>query len=508
VKGLGGAGADAWLRFEVRDTGIGLNVEQRGKLFQPFVQADTSTSRKYGGTGLGLSICHRLCVMMGGRIGVDSTLGEGSVFWFELPFGVSDPQPARPPVAIADARVAAVGFSGLERDALARLLAGAAIQDVTWVERETDADAGVAGRTVLVRVHAENTDALALARRIGDRDKVVLAAPRGLASTLSLVAGNGVFGALTLPIRRGRLWHMLAAAMGRAELKSRQAIELSDTIGWIPPDVEAARAQKALVLVAEDNATNQLVVRRLLGQRGYALEMAENGAVALERYRAGGHGLLLTDFHMPEMDGFQLTAAIREIEKVSGAHLPIVALTADALPGTEKLCLESGMDGYLTKPIDSRALTATLEHYLPQAAMLRRRADGPARTSTDLPPRPEINPDILDLGRMQETFGGIDGEALTFLTGFVDDVPRMIDAIKAGLDAEDRDQARHAAHALKGAARSAGANRLGQLAADMQDRLDDNDLQTAVFLVDALPPTYEELRAALDQLRGDAPQKR
>ncbi len=507
VHGRSSGGDVARLRFEVRDSGIGISEEQRQKLFQPFVQADTSTSRKYGGTGLGLSICHRLCVMMGGSIGVDSQPGEGSTFWFELPFGISDPQPAIPAIAIADGRVAALGFDGAERDALARLFAAAGIRDITWAGLDhADIDA-VEGRIIVLRAHVGTADASAFARRAGRREKVILAAPRGLASTLALAADDGVFATITLPIRRGRLWHAIAAALGRAELKSRQAVETSDTIGWVPPDIGTARANNALVLVAEDNATNQVVIRRLLSQRGYAIDLAENGAIALDRYRDGGHGLLLTDFHMPEMDGFQLTAAIREIEAGTGAHLPIVALTADALPGTEKLCIDAGMDGYLTKPIDSRALTAALERFLPHAAALRSRAVAAAAPSSG-PAEPEINPDILDLGRIRETFGAINDDAVAFLRSFVDDVPRMIEAIKTGLDAQNRDEARHAAHALKGAARSSGANRLGQLAADIQDRLDDNDLQTPEFLYEALLPTHEELRDAFAQLRAHALEKR
>ncbi len=225
-------------------------------------------------------------------------------------------------------------------------------------------------------------------------------------------------------------------------------------------------------------------------------------------YPRGGYGILLTDFHMPEMDGFQLTAAIRAHEAKTGDHLPIVALTADALPGTEKLCLDSGMDGYLSKPIDSQALTAMLEKFLPQAAALRRRPETILPPAEMKPAPPDINPEVLDLGRLRETFGSVSGDALSFLAGFVADVPNMIAAIGAGLDARDRGQARHAAHALKGAARSTGANRLGELASDIQDRLDDDDLETAGFLYEALAGTYDELRVALDLLRASVSEKR
>jgi len=506
VTGVETAETICRLRFEVIDTGIGLTEEQRGKLFQPFVQADSSTSRKYGGTGLGLSICHRLCVMMGGTIGVDSQPGHGSNFWFELPFAVEDRAPERPAVAIADARIAALGFAEAERDALDRLLRAAGVEDVVWTE-EPGRAADAAGRIVLFRVEPGDNAALEFARQVGQQRRIVLAAPRGMASTLASSTAIGAFATLTLPIRRRRLWHVLAAALGRAELAQRQSGEAASAI-WAPPPVEEARRAGALVLVAEDNATNQIVIHRMLDQRGYASEIADDGAAALALYERGGHGLLLTDFHMPEMDGFQLTAAIRERERDTGRRLPIVALTADAQTGTDKLCLDSGMDAYLTKPIDSKALTATLAKLLPQAAALRRASEREAPKAPPAPVGIEVNPEILDLERMHEAFGDLGDAALSFLEGFVGDVPRMVEEIGAGLAARDRIQARHAAHALKGAARSAGANRLGQIAADIQDRLDAEDLDTAAFLLEALPLSHQELRDTLNSLRNHAPAMR
>ena len=504
VSALPSGGAPLRLRFEIADTGIGLTEDQRARLFQPFVQADSSTSRKYGGTGLGLSICHRLCVMMGGAIGVDSIPGEGSTFWFELPFAVVDPALERPAVEISDARIAAIGFVGPERSALERLIRAAGIADLAWIDAPaTSGDLG--GRVILLRATSGDATAIDTMRHVGDGNRLVVAATRGLVSTLAASAGAGVFASLTVPIRRRRLWQVIAAALGRADLNQRQAAAGSDAIGWLPPAVEQARAANALVLVAEDNATNQIVIKRMLDQRGYAHEMAENGAVALALYERGGYGMVLTDFHMPVMDGFQLTAAIRTREAGSSRRLPIVALTADALPGNDRIGIDAGMDGYLAKPISSAALTAALEEFLPQAAALRRRPETVGRGGDRAPAKPPaINPDILDLHRMTEAFGSIDEAALSFLDGFVGDVPRMIEAVSGGIAAGDRVRARDAAHALKGASRSAGANRLGQIAADIQDRLDADDLDTASFLVEALPPTHEELYDTLKMLRGNA----
>jgi len=469
------------LRFAVTDTGIGLTEEQRGRLFQAFVQADSSTARKYGGTGLGLSICQRLCAMMGGAIGVDSVAGEGSTFWFELPLVALDPAPLAPEVAINDAAVRLEGFPPGQGAAVARMLTAAGISQ----------DSGGPGVTL---VYADRRPLPA-----GDAGPAVLVASRTVVGGLSPAERAGFASVLTLPPRRLRLWRAIGVALGRIDADRRT--ESDDPMAWAPPSVDEARAAAALVLVAEDNPTNQVVIRRLLGRLGYAHEIAGNGVEALVMLKQGGHGLLLTDFHMPEMDGFELTAAIRTAEESGGApRLPIVALTADALPGTEQHCLDGGMDGYLTKPIDSKALAATLERWLPRAAALRRRPEPEPVVETPPPAPPEIDPAIFDAGRLAESFGSLGGalgpEARGFLGGFLEGLPAMLAAVDEALGRDDGPAARDAAHALKGAARSIGAVRLGQVAADVQDCLDAGDLDTARLMASLLEPTRAELAGA------------
>jgi len=503
VGAAGEAGDDATLRlrFTISDSGIGLSEEQRARLFQPFMQADASTARRFGGTGLGLSICQRLCTMMGGAIGVDSTLGVGSSFWFELPLTAVDAGRDGPSVAIADARIAAIGFTGPERTALANLLGGAGISAVEFLAAGQIPDnspdvmllSGSGGPAGFARLQAMAAD-LAGA-------KLVLVAPRSLASTLGAAERAGFFTTLTLPLRRHRLWRVIAAALGRAELDRRDGGAEGPIGRWRPPPLEVAHAARAAILVAEDNRTNQIVISRLLAQLGYAHEIAENGLEAFVLWQEKVFGLLLTDFHMPEMDGFELTRAVRiaEADAASGKRRPIVALTADALPGTGQQCLDAGMDGYLTKPIDSKALIETLERLLPQAAALRQPAEAAALRAAALP---EIDPQILDLARLVEAFGAWDAEARGFLDGFLAEVPEMVAAITVALAAPDAVAARAAAHILKGAARSTGAMRLGQIASDVQDCLDGNDVATAGMLAELLTPTHTELLQATAPLRA------
>ncbi len=499
------------LRFEIVDTGIGLSPEQCSRLFQPFQQADSSTSRKFGGTGLGLSISLKLVEMMGGRIGVESELGKGSTFWFELPFAMVDGAPDRPAIDIADAQIVLVDVAGKRRVFAESLMKAAGIANYDFIPSDSFDHTllcarGEKGVLVIGAIHDGET-ALALARRLSADPalagwKPVLVTSRSLVSTLHEADRAGFFATLTVPVRRHRFWRVVAAALGRADLDARAGSSDAD-IGWAPPPLDEALAAGAAILVAEDNATNQVVVARLLSQRGYAFEIAENGVRALAALEGRNFGLLLTDFHMPEMDGFELTAAVRAKEAAGNLpRLPIVALTADALPGTEQKCLDAGMDGYLTKPIDSKALTATLEKWLPAARDLRRR---PAPKDTAKPAakaaEPEIDPAIFERARIEEMFGGWNADARDFFASFLDGAPAMLAKVAEALAASDAKAAREAAHALKGAARSMGAVRLGQLAADLQDVLDAADLDTAGLLQTMLEPTLVELADATRPLR-------
>jgi signal transduction histidine kinase/CheY-like chemotaxis protein len=426
VEPLPEDGAD-WLRFAVADTGIGLTQDQRERLFQAFVQADSSTSRKYGGTGLGLSICQRLCELMGGRIGVDSRPGEGSVFWFEIPLAVKNDARPSPEQDIAAAAVFTVGLSDAAAAVTERYLRAAGIGaighggDLAAAAREQAAlwivDCDAPGLDADALGHLQGTIALS-----GARAKIA-ALPEDIKAKATAI--------LPTPFSMTGLWHTVAVALGLADAAD-DAFEMRPDLAFAPPDIEEARAAGALVLVAEDNATNQFVIRELLAKLGYACEIGNNGKEALAMLETPGYGILLTDFHMPEMDGFALTRAIRNSEKNNGGkRLPIVALTADALAGTS---------------------------------------------------------------------GKFDGEAIELISTSPDAWLTQIAEINAALSKPDMDKARDVVHALKGSALSIGANRLGRIAATMQDLLDAGDIDTTLIMADNLQPTLTEFRETLPKI--------
>jgi signal transduction histidine kinase/CheY-like chemotaxis protein/ligand-binding sensor domain-containing protein len=368
---VAGRDADAVIvHFSVRDTGIGISEETQQKIFEPFSQADSSTTRKYGGTGLGLTVSLRLVEMMGGRLWVESELGRGSCFHFTARLGLSKKPRETPPAGrnLKDVPVLVVDDNATNLMVLQETLAG-------WGMR-VKAEAGARAALALVQAAAEAGAPLPLViadAHMPEEDGFDLAAqlrrdPRCAGAAIIVLTSAsrsgdparcrelGVAAHLTKPVSPWDLRQSICGAL------DRQA-EGPPVAGPIPPGSPGERSAPTSrkILLAEDNPVNQVVAVRLLETRGHRVTLAANGREAVAAWRREPFDLILMDVQMPEMDGFEATAIIRREETVAGAHLPIYALTAHAMKGDAERCRVAGMDGHISKPIRPPDLYAVVD---------------------------------------------------------------------------------------------------------------------------------------------------
>jgi signal transduction histidine kinase/CheY-like chemotaxis protein/putative methionine-R-sulfoxide reductase with GAF domain len=439
------------VRFTVADTGEGIAAAVRERLFQLFSQGDPSTTRRHGGTGLGLAICRRLVGAMGGEIGVDSVPGRGSTFWFELTLERPETPPAvaEPPSLGGRRALVAINHTGSREHVNTTLTAwGVDVSlaaDVAGALAALHAAAAEGGLPEVVVIDQQLPDPGGLALAASIRAEPALAGVR--LALISPVGGPGA-AATSASMIDAWTWKPASPARLRACLAAALAPHRDSTVST-PAPVVPRRAAGGRVLLAEDNAVNQLVTVRMLERHNCRTDVAANGKVAVEAARAVPYDLVLMDCEMPEMDGFDATRAIRADETGTSRRVPIVAVTANTLRGDRERCLTAGMDDYLSKPVTTEALDAMLVRWLGAARP-------PAPTTTPVPP--DQAADVLDPEALADLEAGGGPELLTELIGlFGEDAPRAVARIRLAVEGGDAAELTRVAHALKGSSATLGA---------------------------------------------------
>jgi PAS domain S-box-containing protein len=449
------SGASRMLRFEVADSGIGIPSDKLERIFEAFSQADGSMTRRYGGTGLGLSISKDIARAMGGGMTASSEPGVGSTFSFTVPLeeladdmlleaggAATGDQPV---LIIADSAAAKRNLTAILRQGKLVPLSAADVAEAHAVLEQTAA----AGRPPAAVVVDQQSDAIGFTERLMEHKAfaglpVVVISALGQRGDASRLREMGAAGYLTKPFEAGELLEAVRAVgsgmmAGTGELVTRH---------WI-----RERRRRVNVLLADDSPTNRHLAVRLLEKRGHSVIAVENGLQAVQALEKEAFDVILMDVQMPEMDGLEATAAIRQAEQLSGAHIPIVALTAHAMKGDRDRCLEGGMDAYVSKPFQAEELFATIEQLVSYAAAepgAVEDADGPATT-------PVVVGSLIDtvgaLGRMGGSL-----EVLAEVTGiFLDGYPELFEALSTAVANRDMVNSAKLAHRLKGELGTLGA---------------------------------------------------
>jgi PAS domain S-box-containing protein len=443
---------DILLHFSVSDTGIGIPIEKQQRIFEAFAQADTSTTRKYGGTGLGLAISAQLCELMNGVMWVESEVGRGSTFHFTAHFGQPHPSTAKPvepePVKLRDLPVLVVDDNATNRKILEEMIANWRMKPVAAANGPAAIETlhrarknGTPFRLVLLDGHMPEMDGFEVAARVKQdphlhSTQVILLTSAGRSDDVARARVAGV-AALSKPVKQSELWDAIVTAL---HVPGRQKLRPS-----VARTRKRAASRPLRVLLAEDNPVNQEVAVQLLERRGHSVIVAENGRQALTALERHKFDLVLMDVQMPEMGGLEATQLIREKEKSTGEHLPIVAMTAHAMSGDRERCIASGMDGYLAKPIDPKSFLQTVEGISQQVAQT-----GSTRPETEAPKESGDGRRALDAEALLERFSGNRKLLRSIVKTFRADCPKMMARIRSGLGAHDAGLLAEGAHALKG----------------------------------------------------------
>jgi two-component system, sensor histidine kinase and response regulator len=527
VKELSRTDDEVCLQFSVSDTGIGVPQDKQQLIFKAFEQADNSTTRTYGGTGLGLAISTRLVNLMGGTVWLESEVGRGSTFHFTAHFGLDQaarPKRSGPSIECLNGiAVLVVDDNATNRHILAEVLQH-------WQMKPTMVASGLEAlaalelaieqkqpfELVLLDAQMPEMDGFMLVERIKANPLIAGSTLMMLSSAAQFTDAQrcrklGVSAYLTKPIKQSELLRTVlqlvnpAPAMKKTKPPKKSAPHISET---------AETPCRLHILLAEDNPVNQRVAMGILEKRGHVILAVDNGLQALHALEAQQFDLILMDLQMPEMDGFAATAAIRKKEATTGKHLPIVAMTARAMKGDRECCLQAGMDGYVSKPVNPKDLMAAIETLAPKTTtgqvqqVAEEQADcspssdsaenvdrqAPETSSATSTQSPAIHFESL-LARVENDMA----LAEEMIDLFLDSSPRLLAEIESGVDRRDSQVIQRAAHALKGALQNLSALPCAQVAMQLENAGRSGELQSTDESLSELKDQLHRLQAELTQ---------
>jgi two-component system sensor histidine kinase/response regulator len=494
---------DVLLHFRVQDTGIGLTPEQMGRLFQSFSQADASTTRKFGGTGLGLAICKRLAELMGGEVGVESEPGKGSTFWFSARLGIGTTTRRRlvPSCDLRGRRALVVDDNDHARAVIMDMLEG-----MTFLASEVASGAAAVDEVrraastghpydvVYLDWRMPGMDGMETARRIrslglASPPLFLMVTAYGREEVLKEAEGSGIKNVLIKPVSASILFDSTMNVLGARGGEPSRA----DSARGVA-DHRLAALRGARILLVEDNDINQQVARELLEDVGLAVEVADNGQVALDMARKSPYDLVFMDMQMPVMDGLTATREMRKLQRLS--NLPIVAMTANAMEQDRRKCMDAGMNDYLIKPIDPQDMRSILLRWVRP----RRAAAAPTPARPQAPADGEVSEDIpgldtrLGLSRMM----GKKSLYLAMLRRYAAGQRTVAQEMRQALAAGDRATAERVAHTTKAVSGNIGATLVQDRAAALELAIRDSSGAAEIErLLEELEAPLHELLAVL-----------
>ena len=498
------------LHFEVTDTGIGIPEGDEERLFSAFAQADTSTTRKFGGTGLGLTICRQLVELMGGRIGLTSTPGAGSTFWFELSLRRSDEAPAgekrEAPRTLSGQRALVVDDNATNRRILRQQLSSWGVEAVEATNGHEALELAMASARdttvfdlAIIDLNMPGMDGMELAHTLK-------ADPATQGTVLFLLSSSGqrleaaeshltgFAASMTKPVRASELFDCLITSLHSGEARQPAVAPTPATHRDSDSDTEVL----GMILLVEDNKVNQMVGTKVLQKLGYTFAIANNGVEAVDAMRSGPgtYDAVLMDCQMPEMDGYQATVAIRELEGAA-RHTPIIAMTAAAMEGDREACMAAGMDDFISKPVRVEAVAEVLARWVTGPEHEEDRGAEPADAGDDPLDRSQIDL-LLDLD------DGEGGALSEIVEEYIAHSKQVWVELRRTLSAGDPAALERSAHTLKGASANVGASTLAQLCGALESHARMEQLEEASGLIDQCDAEFARVQDALAVLTATA----